>query len=312
MKVNIITPVRPGGPYYSGENLARILQVRGIAATWTHDMTRILSSLIWQNADVVHSMSVPITYRFWRKPLVLTVKGEYTIEKNLWRSLFPLAIKKAEIVTTPSHFLKERLGLKDAIVIPNAIFPERFKQVKHIEKATLHLVTVTKFFFEDKARGILDILKVLDTIPEAIAKRIRYTVVGGGPYLNKVKSEARRYKVEVEFTDMLQNPVETLENSDIFLYYSHHDNFPNIILEAMACGLPVVTNSIGAVSEMIEDGKDGYITRTSEAYLESLLNLADSSDLRSKVGQNARRSIETKFDLSKVFDSYIEIYKKVL
>ena len=312
MKVNIITPVRVGGPYYSGENLAKILKDREITATWAHHIIRVLSSPIWQNADVVHSMSVPITYRFWKNPLILTVRGEYPIEKNLWRSFFPLAIKKADIVTTPSHFLKERLGLKDAIVIPNAIFPEKFKPVIHSEKDTISLVTVTKFFFEDKARGVLDILKVLDTVPEAVAGRMRYKVVGGGPFLNQVKREAQKYRVAVEFTDMLQNPRAALESSDIFLYYSQHDNFPNILLEAMAYGLPIVTNSVGAVNEIIEDGKDGYIAPTGKAYLESLLNLMNNYDLRSKVGQNARRSVETKFDWSKIVDSYIEIYKKVL
>ena len=114
MKVNIITPVRPGGPYYVGKNLAEVLTSKGITARWTHGLAQVLLSPIWQTADLVYSSDVPVAYRLWRKPLVLTVHGEYTVEKNLWRRFYPRAIRKADIVTTPSYFLKERLNLQDA------------------------------------------------------------------------------------------------------------------------------------------------------------------------------------------------------
>lgn len=311
MKVNILTGVRKGGPYTWGRDLAAELDRHGMEAKHIHTLGALLCSPIYQDADIVHT-SLPLSYRLWRKPVIITVKGEYPSEKRIWKFLYLTAIKKADIITTPSYFLKERLNLERAIVIPNAVFTEGFKQVEHSERETVNLVTVTKFFFEDKARGVLDILQVLDTVPERIAKRLKYVVVGGGPYLDQVMRESKRYEVNVEFTDMLQNPGEVLESSDIFIYFSHHDNFPNVILEAMACGLPVVTNDVGAVSEIIENEKDGYIARTSEAYFKYLLSLVNSPDLRSKVGQSARRNVEAKFDWAKVVNSYVEIYKSVL
>ena len=66
--------------------------------------------------------------------------------------------------------------------------------------------------------------------------------------------------LKVSFTGMVAEPQQELERGDIFLYYSNHDNFPNTILEAMSCGLPVITNDIGAINEIIENGKDGYIS----------------------------------------------------
>lgn len=312
MKVNIISPIHPGGPYYTGKNLAEALNRKGVAATWTHRLNEVLASPLRQTANVVHSQDIPIVYRLWKKPLVLSVKGEYTIEKSIWQRLYPRAIEKADIITVPSYFLKERLNLQDAIVIPNAIFPERFEQVRHSEKDIINLVTITDFHFEDKARGILDILEILNAAKRIATKRIKYLVVGGGPYLGQIMRQTKIYDIDMEFTDVLQNPKKILENSDIFIYYSHHDSFGIALLEAMACGLPVVTNEFGAASEIIEDGKDGYIARTSEAYSEYLLSLVNSPELRSKVGEKARRSIEAKFDWAKIVDKYIEIYKALL
>jgi glycosyltransferase involved in cell wall biosynthesis len=312
MKVNVITGVRPAGPYYFGKNLAEILRKKGIDATWVYQLHKVLSSPFWQTADIVHSSGVPLSYRLWRKPLVLTIKGEYPIEKRVWRLLYPLAIRKADIITTPSHFLKERLNLQDAIVIPNAIFPEQFKTVEHAEKDTINLVTVTGLQFKDKARGILDILEILSSLPGEVHKHIKYSVVGGGPYLEQVIREAKRYLVNVEFHGALPSPKQTLQSSDIFIYYSHHDNFPNVILEAMACGLPVVTNDVGAVSEIFENGKDGFIGTNHDSYGEYLLNLISNLNLRAKVGKEARKTVESKFNWENVIEQYIDIYHKLV
>lgn len=311
MKVNILTGIRKGGPYTWGRDLAAELDRHGMEAKHIHTLGALLYSPIYQDADVIHT-SLPLSHRLWKKPVVLTIHGEYPPEKNIWRFFYPAAIKRADIVTTPSNFLKERLNLDKAIVIPNAIFPQRFGMAEHTGKDIINLVTATKFYFQDKARGVLNILEILSNVPEEVRKHIKYTVVGGGPYLEQVTREKKRYNIDVEFTGALQSPQEILEHSDLFLYYSHQDNFPIAILEAMACGLPVITNEVGAVSEIIENEKDGYIAATDNTYLEYLLNLINNSNLRAKVGENARKTAETRFNWEKIVSRYVEIYNKLI
>jgi len=311
MKINILTPVRAGGPYNWGRDLVNQLSKRGFEAKHVHGLLELLTSPLYQKADIVHT-SVPLAFRLWKKPVVLTIKGEYSIEKTIWQPLYPAAIRKANIVTTPSYFLKERLNLKDAIVIPNTIFPEQFRVVKHTDKDVVNLVTVTKFHFKDKARGVLDILEILSSLPREVHKHINYSVVGGGPYLGQVIREAKRCEVNVKFYGILQDSRQVLQGSNIFIYYSHHDNFPNVILEAMACGLPVITNDVGAVSEIIENEKDGFIATNHDSYGEYLFDLINNLNLRAKVGQKARKAVESKFSWENVIDQYIDIYRKLV
>jgi glycosyltransferase involved in cell wall biosynthesis len=286
MKVNLLTPIRKGGPYSWGKDLAYMLNQNGVLAKHVHSLPTLLKSCFYQDGDIVHT-SVPIPFKLWKRPIIFTIHGDYTVEQNMWLRFCPKTIAQASTITTPSQYLKQKLGLERATVIPNALFPERFKPVEHREKEVLNLVTVTNFHFLDKAKGLVNIAKVLERVQN---KNIKYTVIGGGIYLKQVKEEITKHRVSVELTGFLTDPKQTLAKSDIFLYYSYHDNFPIVILEAMACGLPVITNDVGAVSEIIENENNGYIAATDEAYLEYLLNLLGDAGLRTKIGKKCSES----------------------
>lgn len=309
MKVNVLTP-RFGGPFINGRDLVSTLNKRGIVATHTHNLKDLLMSPLHQSADVVHAMGIPVTYRIWRKPVILTVLADFRMEKNIWRFLFPKAIKKADALTTTSRFLKEALDLRDATIIPNTILPERYNLAKHKGKDTIKLVMVTGFHFPKKAKGVLNLAEILAKAQRMTKKNIECTVVGGGPYLEEIKSKAER-GVEIDFVGFRRDPRKIMEKSDIFVYYSGHDNFPTAILEAMACGLPVITNEVGAVSEVMTNGGDGYVAKDCDEYLTHLLNLLEDFRLRQKLGGNARKIVEEKFSLEKIVERYIRLYEKL-
>lgn len=307
MKINILTATS-GGPYHWGKNLAIELTRQGMRTKHLHELGALLSSPFFQASDIIHT-TVPISHRLWKIPVVLTIHGEYTREQNIWRVFYPSAIKKADIITTPSNFLKERLKLDNAIVIPNAVFPNHFRIIEHKDKDTFTIVTVTSFYFREKAIGVLNITKILERLPVETRKRIKYRVVGDGPHRTQIIRETRESGINIEFTGALSGIDGVLEDADLFLNCSYHDNFPIVILEAMACGLPVLTNEVGAVSEIISNERDGYIAPNDDIYLEYLLKLINNVDLRAKAGKNGRETIEANFNLGKVVNRYVEIYK---
>jgi len=311
MKINVLTQVHHGGPYNWGRILVSQLNNRGFEARHIHKLFQLLASPIHQNADIIHG-SVLLGYRLWKKPLILTIHGEYPMEKeNIWRHLYPSAIARADIITTPSFFLKDRLNLKDAIVIPNAVAAEQYRVIEHTRQDTINLLTVTSFGFEDKARGILDLLMILDNLPGEIRKKVKFSVVGGGTYLKQIEGEARKYKTYTKFLGRLPDIRSLLEESNIFLYFSHYDNFPLVILEAMASGLPVLTNDVGAINEMINREQDGFIASDQNAYVQYLVELINNVDLRRHIGSEAQKKVVAKFNWPRVVERYIEIYNRL-
>lgn len=311
MQINIITSVRKGGPYNWGKSLSAILNANGIRSRHVHSLQEVLLSPFYQNADMIHT-TLPMAFKLWRKPMVLTVKGDFTVEKYVWKHLYPEAIKKADIVTTPSMFLKQKLGLDHAIIIPNAIFPEDYNITRHEDDSTIRVVTMTKFAFKDKSEGVFNILEILEKAGLVTDKNITYTVMGGGKYLDMVKEKAKRYDVDVKFTGHVGDPKPILSNSDIFAYYSVHDNFPNAILDSMASGLPTLTNKVGAVQEIMEDGYTGYIAENRDDYKDKLFALINDPDLRGRMGVEGRKRVEKEYSWHTLAGKYIAIYESLV
>ena len=310
MKINILTPVNMGGPHLGGKKLVELLNKKGFQARHTYKTKELLSTVLLPRGDIVHSMDLPLAYRLWKKPLVFTLKGDYTIQKNRWQRFYPKAIKNADLLTTTCQYLKNKLHLPEPIIIPNAVDAERFKPAKHEEKSTINIVTLTKFTFRDKAYGVLDIIKNLDAVKKK--KKINYTIIGYGPYIDEIKLRATPKNISINFTGAVKDPADYLSKSDIFLYYSIHDVFPHAVLEGMASSLPVVTNGIGAIPEMIENNKEGFIRDDVKGYQKAIADLVEDYKLRERIGQAARNKVISNFSWERVTTDYINVYKKVI
>src|SRR3989344_4856365 len=109
-----------------------------------------------------------------------------------------------------------------------------------------------------------------------------------------------------------QNTRDYLKESDIFVYCSYLDNMPFAILEAMACGMPVVSNDVGAVKEIINNGIDGIIANDRFDFGQKLTNLINDFDSRVTIGQRARETIKSSYDWKVVVEKYKTLYEHLL
>ncbi|RJO59740.1 glycosyltransferase, partial [Candidatus Parcubacteria bacterium] len=266
MKIDLFS-TRFGGPYAWGKQLAQVGNKNSrYEISLHHKAWRLLLSPFFTFANIIHSV-IPITFHFWSKPYLLTIKGDFTGENNLWQSWYPKAIKRADLITVPSRFLKERLNLKTALVIPNAInfadFPIRTPAPTVREEMTF--LAVSNFWFEEKAQGLVKLFGILNQL-YANQRNFELLVVGDGKYLPSLKSQAKNNRFKTTFLGQ-KNARPYYYQADVLAYYSLHDNMPNVLLEAMAAGLPVLTNAVGAVSEFIDDGQNGFVAATEAEYL---------------------------------------------
>lgn len=298
-KVNFYVPLRNGGPKTWAISLAKELRKLDIEAQIKDTLSRYWGQVF--DRSIVHS-TLPFPTRPISGKYILTIHGDFTQESNAWARLYPLAIRMASIVTVPSNSLKDRLKLKNALIVENGI--ERPESIKRDFKisGTPKLGMLTNFDFRNKAQGVIELAK--------IARKAEFSgqiVIGGdGQHIDAV-----RKKTEAIFPGILfigfTNKEEFFKKIDIFTYYSQQDNQPLALMEAMAAGIPLITNQIGATPEITPDG---LIVKDNDEYIEKLTDLLENLHSRIR-NSEAGRKAASRFFVDKVAQRWISIYQNV-
>lgn len=107
---------------------------------------------------------------------------------------------------------------------------------------------------------------------------------------------------------------DRLRSANVFLLSSLSEDISNAALEAMACGLPVVTTDCGGMREAVDDGVEGLVVpvREPQAMADALARLALDPDLRLRMGRAARQRVERDFDLEQQLDRWAELCRRTV
>ena len=109
----------------------------------------------------------------------------------------------------------------------------------------------------------------------------------------------------------LDDPTPAYRAADAFVFASHAEGCPNVLLEAMAHGLPVISRNLnGTTDSVIDHGSSGVLFGTPEQYRSAVRRLAFNRDERTAMGAAARRSAEIAFDIEVIASRYSALYAK--
>jgi glycosyltransferase involved in cell wall biosynthesis len=300
-KVLIVT-FPQGGPFVWAQNLAKHLEKNGYETKISTGRKNYFFDQ-FRRHDIVHSC-VALPFSFGRK-FILTIHGNFKEENIRSKLFFPLAIAAANTVTVPSVFLKKSLNLGTATVIPNGIkLPMETKRSCTLIGSEPVLGILTSFHFRQKADGLIPLAKII----EAISPEIKLVIGGAGEFFEEYKKIILALHPNTEFLGHCKRE-DLFSKIDIFTYYSLLDNQPLVILEAMAFGLPLMTNLVGSVEEMLTGKMASYIARTDDEYKRTLRTLLESQTTREENSQEAKK-IAQEFSWTRIIKEYIEIYEK--
>jgi len=154
---------------------------------------------------------------------------------------------------------------------------------------------------------------------EIINRKVRNTrlvLVGGGPEEENLKNKANELGIaeQVTFTGTLppSDVVNCYAGADIFVFSSVTETQGIVIGEAKAAGLPVVAVAAFGVSEMVDDGIDGFLTELEPSqFIEKIILLLENDDLRQEMSLNARKNAE-KLSTANCTAKLISCYRQVI
>lgn len=305
--IYLLSP-RSGGPFKQLQLVAATLNANGYEARHCFKLKDWLRLHFTRHAKIISV--VPFLFVRNRRNLILNIRGNYRKEKRLTNPLsylYDRNLKLAAKTVVPSIYLKNELKLPHATVIPtstdihlkpNSPLPDR-------DDHTVRLATITNFDFRPKAQGINKLINIVNQLDTT--EKISIHIYGGGRWLEHAKQQFDLHnykKFPVTFHGYFKNASDVLPGNDVFIYWSTFDNMPNVLIEATACGLPIVVNRYAAYEEVI--GNDNLLADSEKQFTQHLLNLVQNPALRQKYG-SINRSRSDLFDISTNIKQWIDV-----
>lgn len=145
--------------------------------------------------------------------------------------------------------------------------------------------------------------RILEAIPD-----VRLLMVGDGPHREALEADLGE---RAEFTGRLAGEAlaEAYRRCDFFVFPSKYDTFGQVVMEAMAAGLPAVVTDEGGPQELVADGVTGFVA-DDDRFLERVRQLARSSELRREMGRHARAAAEAR-SWNRTFDELMSHYRRL-
>lgn len=197
-------------------------------------------------------------------------------------------------------------------IIPNGVDINFFKPLKKPISGTL--VWIGRFVPE---KGLLFLLFALQKVIRKNSA-VKLLLGGDGPIKNQLVNSVKELGLQknVVFLGSLGRTevVVTLSNSSIFVLPSLKEGMPRALLEAMACGRPIIGTNISGIAAVVENGVTGFLVppKDSEALSDAILKLLSDKDLRENMGHNARELIVSNYNSVKISEKVINVYTEAV
>jgi len=302
------------------------LDVRTVAALYRICKERKVA--IWHGHDYKSNLLGIILRRFWKMKLVTTVHG-WTHDTWRTRAYYHVdkwCLRRYDEVIAVSPLLHEQclnIGVKPQKLtyIANAIDCGEFKRTRSIRQARSEL----SIYRSATIMGVVGRLspeKGVDRAIESVASLhtkypgLELHIVGDGPEYEKLKRLAidRGVAGIVHFWGYQSDTRRFFEMFDFLLLPSRTEGFPNVVLEALALGVPVAAADVGGVSELLKHGRRGVVLDPTkqETWADQIAPLIVSADRRKEFSRLGRMRVEKYYSFDKRMAKVFDVYDRVL
>ena len=249
----------------------------------------------------------------------------YTERSKEWQWFFRLVIRRTHGIVALS---KEWIQLQEIIptcqvfYLPNAIelapyeaiAHERLEQdpengqlrvlyLGHLGKAkgSFDLITVAQIIHSD------EIPIVFDLVGEEISPGEKEQLI------SQIRIVKLENQVSVHPPTYGSEKLTFFRQADVFIYPSYHEGMPMAVLEAMACGLPIVATRVGGLPDLVSDGANGVLVEPGQPdqLVDALRRLLSAPELRRGMQEKSYQLTVERYDMERHVKRLIDIYHRV-
>jgi len=215
---------------------------------------------------------------------------------EIWKKLpiYTEWIMNKSTILTVSNFSKKQLikynkALKDIKLFPNCIKHNELSKIldNPYKKNEFNILSVTRLSEGEKLKGIDTMIKTIPLLKEKIPN-LKYSVIGKGEDLIRLKKLAKDLNVEnyISFLGFVDDINAYYQHCDVFSLPSKKEGFGIVYLEAMQYKKPVIGVNYGGPTDVIQDGKTGYLCEYDdvECIAEKVTTLYVDKNLKEQLG----------------------------
>lgn len=299
-----------------------------LAAIWT--LVRLRPEVVHAHEILTPASIASYAKLLLRRPVLVKIlrggsRGDIVKLKRrpMWRSYLRRLVRSVDAFLVISHEIDEELAAlgippEKRIFLPNGVDAIRCMPVSEEGRQKLRarlslpiqarlVMYAGRLVPEKRVDHLLKIWPgVRSKFPLA-----HLLIVGGGAEQNRL--EALRVD-GVQFTGQVQDAVPYLQASDVFVLPSSTEGLSNSMLEAMACGLPVLATSVGGAPDVIRHEASGWLIppEDMDALQRGLETLLADASLRLRLGVQARQRILADFSMDSVARRLAALYQKLI
>jgi len=276
------------------------------------------------------SSSIPamIAKTLYRKPIVnyfdynwvelSRASKEGRLELGIKWLIEHLMIRYSDYFITTTDTLKSYLinmGFRypeKIFIIPNYVDTDLFVPSSEAHDNKMFKILSVGRLSEQKNFPLL--LQGVSRLQELTDKQIKLTIVGAGPLKEALLSEASARKVSLTIIDRIPNsemhPLYT--DNHLFVMTSPREGHPRALIEAMACGLPIVGTNVTGISDIIKDNDDGLLCdENRDSVANQILRIINDKELAARLGENARKQAVARYSFKALLEKESLIYKQI-
>jgi len=289
-----------------------------------------------EKIDVIHHM-LPAVYNQSFNPLAFSRKRKYPFifgpisahlyprpsdEKAFMRLTSKLhmeTVRRSDrLIAITSHVKKlySKIVEDEKIwVIPLGVDTDLFKPLEEREnKDGFEILFVGHLY---RLKGVENLLRAMSLISKERGDA-KLRIVGDGPDKSRLMNLAKALRLEAKtfFEGLISHAqiAAYYQRCDVLCFPTLGEPFGKVILEAMACGKPVVASNIGGPTHIIKEGKTGFLVPPGQpkAIAERILELLNDESRMKEMGRNARRVVVRRYSWDKIAEAYHKLYNSLL
>lgn len=317
-----------------GESLEEEIRAMGITVTWVGAsrwrpirLLRVMQELRREPAHILQSAHFYTNLYVAAAGWLLGIKAIGAIRNDLTSELESNGILGWGQLHLPRHLitnsrlarqraLLERIKSEHIDIVPNVVDVNGTNGPRNGNANGVFRILFVSRLTEQKRpdRFLQALKKIVEWRPDL---QFRATVVGDGPLrsdLEKLADTLQLRPNHLEFLGELADVKPAFLNSDLLVLTSDWEGTPNVLLEAMGQGLPVVATKVGGVPELVRHGENGFLVEADngDSTASSVIALIENSQLRNSMGVSGRRVVIEEHSPGRLANRLLTVYEKTL